>query len=210
MDLFEAIETRNSARKFKDEIPPMEDILKILDAARRAPSSTNSQMWHYVVITNPEVKEQMREAIIETYEEMQTWEEAQDKYAALEHYKKYSSFFTSAPVNIAVLMEPEGSEILKILKKRGLTDEEINRKRPSPELLSVGASVENLSLAAHAMGYGTCWLTAPLYAVDKLEQIIGVKEPYQLVSILCMGTPLVSKLKQRKKKDISEIYTVID
>lgn len=210
MDLLEAIETRHSVRKFKDEVPPMEDIIKILEAARRAPSSTNSQMWHYVVIFNPNVKEEMRKAIIETYEEMQTWEEAQDKYAELEHYKKYSSFFTSAPVNIAVLMEPEGSEILKILKKRGLSEAEIARKRPSPELLSVSASVENLSLMAHAMGYGTCWLTAPLYAVDRLEEIIGVKEPYQLVSILCLGKPLVSKLKQRKKKDISEIYNVIE
>lgn len=63
MELFEAIKTRKTVRKFSDKEVPKEDILKILDAARVAPSATNSQMWQYIVILNKDVKNKIREVI---------------------------------------------------------------------------------------------------------------------------------------------------
>ncbi|OGI29315.1 MAG: hypothetical protein A2287_02815 [Candidatus Melainabacteria bacterium RIFOXYA12_FULL_32_12] len=209
MDLFEAIETRLSIRRFKPDIPALEDINTIINAARLAPSSSNAQMWHYVVIYDSEIKARMKQAIIDSYNEIKEWEEAKGFEDRIESYKEYSTFFTDASVNIAVLMEPKESVISDLMKKKGFSKEEIERRRPHPELLSIGASIENLSLAAHALGYGTCWLTAPLYAYKKLEEILNVKPPYELVSLLCLGKPDIQNIPVRYKKDISEILTVI-
>jgi len=209
MDIFEAIKTRHSVRKFKPDIPPVEDLERIIDAARLAPSSNNAQMWHYVVIYNPEIKAQMKQAIINTYDEIIGWEEAAGEKDKLELYKNYSTFFTDAPVNIAVLMEPSTSVIAEIMKKRGLSEKEIQRSRPNPDLLSVGASIENLSLAAHALGYDSCWLTAPLCAYKKLEEILDVKPPYELVSFLCVGKPYSDNIPEKTKKPLSEIITIM-
>lgn len=210
MDIFDTIKTRHSVRKFRNDIPPIEDIEKIINAARLAPSSTNNQMWHYVVVLNPEIKNSMKEAIIETYDEILSWKEAEGKENKISFYKQYSTFFTDAPVNIAVLMEPKVSLMEEVLKEKEVDQGEILRMRPNPGLLSIGASIENLMLAAHALGYGTCWLTAPLYAYKKLEKILEVKQPYQLVSLLCLGKPENENISGPVKKELSEIMTVIE
>ncbi len=49
-EYLELIKTRRSIRKFKDEKVSEEDIKKIIDAARYAPSGMNSQPWEYIVI----------------------------------------------------------------------------------------------------------------------------------------------------------------
>ena len=51
MELLEAIRTRRSIRRFKKEPVPPELIEKMLEAARWAPSSVNSQPWEFIVVT---------------------------------------------------------------------------------------------------------------------------------------------------------------
>lgn len=56
MDVFKAIETRRSIRKYKD-MPVPDDLLKrILEAARQAPSASNRQPWAMVVVRDKEQK----------------------------------------------------------------------------------------------------------------------------------------------------------
>jgi nitroreductase len=54
MDLFEAIAKRACVRNLQAVDLPEEDLLKILDAGRRAPSGSNRQPFEFVVIRNPE------------------------------------------------------------------------------------------------------------------------------------------------------------
>ena len=62
MEVMEAIRTRRSIRKYRSDPVPQEDIECLLEAARLAPSWANSQCWHFVVVTDPQVKEAMAEA----------------------------------------------------------------------------------------------------------------------------------------------------
>ena len=50
----EVLEKRRSIRKYKDTPVPKEKILKMLEAARVAPSASNRQPWHFVVVENKE------------------------------------------------------------------------------------------------------------------------------------------------------------
>jgi len=54
MDLFEAIEKRASVRAYDAAEVPDEDLLKIADAGRRAPSGGNRQPLQFIAITNAE------------------------------------------------------------------------------------------------------------------------------------------------------------
>jgi nitroreductase len=56
MELLEAIRTRRAIRRFKPEPVPPELIEKMLEAARWAPSSANTQPWEFIVITDAEIK----------------------------------------------------------------------------------------------------------------------------------------------------------
>lgn len=63
MDLFEAIEKRCSVRDFKDIPIPKEDLEKILDAGRRAPSGHNTQPWEFILITSRKIINDLRKIV---------------------------------------------------------------------------------------------------------------------------------------------------
>jgi nitroreductase len=52
MEVYECIRTRRTIREFKSDPVPEEVVYKILQAARWAPSSSDSQPWHFIVVTN--------------------------------------------------------------------------------------------------------------------------------------------------------------
>lgn len=56
MDLFEVIEKRRSIRKYKPKPVANEDLKKILEAGRLAPSGGNRQPWSFVVVRDAETK----------------------------------------------------------------------------------------------------------------------------------------------------------
>ncbi len=50
MDVFEAIKARRSIRAYKDEPVPEDKLIKVLEAARLAPSAGNRQPWQFIVV----------------------------------------------------------------------------------------------------------------------------------------------------------------
>jgi len=62
MDVFEAIKVRRSIRRYRPEPIPEEKLVKILEAARLAPSAGNRQPWRFVVVKDPEKKKELAKA----------------------------------------------------------------------------------------------------------------------------------------------------
>jgi len=62
MDVFEAIAKRHSVRKYNPTPVAREQIEKIVDAGRRAPTAMNVQPWEFVVVTD----QKMRKTLAET------------------------------------------------------------------------------------------------------------------------------------------------
>jgi len=59
MNVFEAIRTRRSIRKYVDKPVEKEKLLRILEAARLAPSAVNRQPWDFIVVTDPGVRKKL-------------------------------------------------------------------------------------------------------------------------------------------------------
>lgn len=59
MDIFEAIKTRRSIRKFQERPVPEELIKQIVEAGQWAPSACNRQDWKFIVVESEEVKERL-------------------------------------------------------------------------------------------------------------------------------------------------------
>lgn len=62
MDVFEAIRTRRSIRKYRQEPIPDEKLESIFEAARLAPSAANRQPWRFVVVQDADRKKALAEA----------------------------------------------------------------------------------------------------------------------------------------------------
>jgi len=62
MEVKEAIQARRSVRAYQDREVPEEKIKKVLEAAQLAPSANNRQPWKFIVVRDPQLREQLARA----------------------------------------------------------------------------------------------------------------------------------------------------
>lgn len=209
MDLFDAIQGRKSIRKFKRAPVPDEDINKILDAGRRAPSASNIQPWRFVVIKDKALLAKMANAAREMVDRMIPFAEDEKQAQRLAAYKgTFYTFFEHAPVVIAVFMEGYDAGTERLLAKMGYSAEDVKRLRPAPGLQSVSAAIQNMLLAIHAHGYGSCWMTGPLVAQEAFEKLLGYGKDTFIAALLPIGVPDENP-PARNRKPLDEIMELI-
>jgi len=190
MELFNAIQGRVSIRRFKQQPVPDKDIERILDAGRFAPSANNTQPWSFLVIRDRGTLAQMAEAVRAMIDRMVPFAENEKQAQRLAAYKStYYTFFENAPVVIAVLMEGYDAGTDRLMARMGYGPEDVARLRPNPGLQSVAAAVQNMLLAVHAMGYGSCWMTGPLVAQEAFEKLLGFGKEKSIAALLPVGVP---------------------
>lgn len=126
MELQEAILKRRSIRRFTDHYVTDDELKKLLEAARWAPSWANTQVWEFVVVRDREVIRSLTECYSET------------------NPARTCSFACSAL--IAVCMKAKVS---------GFKGGEARTKFGDWGLFDLGLTVQNLALTAHELGLGT-------------------------------------------------------
>lgn len=210
MEFFDVINTRLTIRKYKPDMPPVGDIEKVIDAGRLAPSANNYQNWEFIVIKNKNILEEMREAVTREYDNLAKLTNDEELIKSLTGHKNYGTFFTNAPVVIAIVEQQGKSSISEFMKKLNYSPEKIAKLRPSSSLLSMGAAIENMSLAAHALGYGTCWMVAPIIGAETFSKMFNLKDNEQVISLLTLGIPFTDKYQAHEKKSLKEVMRVID
>jgi len=109
-DFYVEMKRRRSVRHFSDRPIPVEVIKDCIRTAARAPSGANIQPWTFVVVSDPKVKKQIREAAEIVEHEFYTAEATRQWVDALGHlgtsYRK--PFLLSAPYLIAVFAQRHG------------------------------------------------------------------------------------------------------
>jgi len=208
MDVFEAISARRSIRKFKPDSIPEADVRRVIELATMAPSAGNKQMWKFLAVTNRKVLDEMRDAILRKLDLVCEWPEAEPYIARLQAAKGWSTFFDRAPVTIVVLGESYRSAIEEVLEKRGWERSAIDALRQRPDIQSLGAAMENLCLAAHATGYGTCWMTAPCIAGPEIKELLGVMPPWEVIALMPLGIP-DEEPPAKPRKPVEEVLEFI-
>ena len=209
MNLFDAIRVRKSIRKFKQASVPDEDISKILDAGRWAPSANNTQPWSFIVIKDRAVLKSMAGAVRDMIDRMIPFAENERQAQRLVAYKSnYYTFFENAPVVIAVCMEAYDAGTDRLLAKMGYSAEDIMRLRPLPGIQSVAAAIQNMLLAISALGYGSCWMTGPLVAQEAFEKMLGFGKEKSIAALLPVGVP-DEDAPARSRKPLEEMVRVI-
>lgn len=209
MDFFEIIDTRKTNRKYEDYIPPKEDIKRIINSARLAPSAINAQNWKFIAIYNDEIKHKMAQAVLDTYDEILSKLKDEDQKEKIERYRGHSTFLEKAPVVIACIITKAPSFCEGVLENCGFECAKISQMRPDSQLLSMGGAIENMALSAHALNLGSCWMVAPILASDRFREILNINDDDRIVSLLTIGKPEVSD-KRSPKKELDEIMTILD
>jgi len=205
MELKHAIESRASIRNFLDEKIPTEILKELVRRAGLAPSVNNYQPWKFYVITNKDVLSKMAFKVAEKIQEL-----PENKSIASKNVKSqvewFATFFENAPALIALAMEDYESVLEKGVQ---LSHDEINKMRNFPDLQSAGAAIQNILLSAVDLGYGACWLSAPMMAKESLEKILGIESPMHLIAFVAVGKA-AREVQPKPKKSLDEIFKIIE
>jgi len=207
----EFIYRRRSVRKFQDT--PVTDALieQLVDAAIHAPSGKNLQTWHFVVVRNKSMIQDMVKAVEKKHEALMPFFTDNEKKQAFKGSVGYHTIFKNAPAVVLVYAGPYPTVADDLVAGEGLTAAQIDELRQvKPGIQNIAAALQNLHLAAAAMGLGTCWMTGPTYAGREISELIGFhKEGYYLAAITPLGVPAGGGASPARKP-LAEVLTVID
>ncbi len=184
--LFNIFENRRSIRKFKQEPVPDEHIVKILDIARTAPTSGNQQPWKFLVITDREKIDRLRDEsvnrAVERAKKRPNMDDSRIETLRKQYHENYSNYL-SAPVYIVVL-----------------TDK--NSKYPDYNKWDGPLAAGYLMIAARALGYGTVFITDS-FPEDLTKEVFGIPDNFERVCFTPIGVP-ESWPVSRGKKPLSD------
>ena len=211
MSNLDFIYKRQSIRKFKDEVVPMNDLEELIEAAIHAPSGKNLQNWHFVIIRTKQKINEIVKIVENKNVEMVSKMVDEDIKTIFTKSLKYHTAFKNAPCLILVYAgnyKPTGLEELNAINEnKNVIQELLNT---APGIQGASAAMENLLLAASALGYGTCWMTGPNYAAKEIGEVIDFKkEGYSLMALTPIGLPLYEENKSPVRNPIDEVITVI-
>lgn len=218
MELQDILYQRHSIRHFREGDVPDEDIEKIVKAAGTAPSGKNIQNWHFVAIKNKSLIEKIGQVLTEKNEEIALEMDKKDLEKGnkfRKFVKNFTLFFLKAPVLVVVYTTPyypSGYHELTFAgADREVLDDIVYQR--SPGMQSLGAALENFTLSAIDLGYGSCWLTSANYAASEIEALIKnesgfEKEGFFMGAMMALGIPEENP-KSPAKKPLSEIFTLI-
>jgi len=129
MNFIDLVKHRKSIRDFLDKSVEREKIMTCLEAARLAPSASNSQPWRFIVVDDKQLKKKLCKA-------------------AFGGVYFINSFCKTAPVIIVVISE----------KSKFTTRIGAMFRGTQFYLIDIGIACEHLVLQAEDLGLGTCWI----------------------------------------------------
>ena len=163
---------RRTSRGYVDKPVPRESIAMILEAARWAPSAANTQPWEFIVVSDPGIKKEIQQAFIA---EAQGHENSR--------YRKVTEQQATLlldPVLIAVCGKPASRD--RFVNSAELED----RSQDELYLLSMGAMIQNMLLAATALDLDSTWI-ARLARIPEVRALLKVPQDLELVAFVALG-----------------------
>ena len=162
--MLDAIAARRSIRKFKNTPVPRHIIEEIIKAGALAPSSKNRQPWHFVVTTGKAKEEAL--AVMERGLERE----------AQQPLLPESAVYIGGAHNTLNIMR-QAPAVIFVVNTRGLDlltpQNAENRVFEICNAQSIGAAVENMSLAAVEAGLGSLWICDTYFAQQELCTWLG-------------------------------------
>jgi nitroreductase len=201
MSVKENIAARHSVRAFTKEPVSEALIEELLEAARQAPSSLNTQPWRFKVVTD---------------EETRAW-------IASSEVSKKQSWLAGAPAILVCCADLEGyvkdtQASAFFYKESKVMDEEptqgiqeyAEREVKASEAARFGASAMNVALAvsfimlrAVELGLGTCWVG--MFNEALLKERFSLTPEQRVVCLLAVGHPDETSVPPRHRKSMDEI-----
>jgi nitroreductase len=184
----ELLKNRRSIRDFEQKDVPLEIIKEIIGESRLAPSASNGQPCHFIIIKNRQMLKKLsdenKKNLLDDFSRNPN--ALSTSYEAILKDDKFNVFY-NAPSVIYVV----GSKDVRSLD------------------VDCALAVCYLMFSAAQRGLGTCWIGFGAHIQDpKIKEEIGLPEDYQIIAPLVIGYPkAIPAPLERKEPQILKIIT---
>lgn len=163
-EVLTTIKKRRSVRSFKPDQITEEELQTVLEAGIYAPSAGNQQLWHFTVIQNKQVLDQLN-----TKAKAGAAQIDNEHIQQMAKNEKFNIYF-GAPTVVLVSGKEDGLMIES----------------------DCAAATQNILLAAEAIGLGSCWIDLTLFAFggeqdEQYKQQLGIPAGYKPFASVALG-----------------------
>jgi 5,6-dimethylbenzimidazole synthase len=172
--LYDVIARRRDVRaEFTGEPVPDEQLLRVLDAAHRAPSVGMTQPWDFVVVRDPATRQAFRDHVATE----------RDTFAASLPPERRQTF---DKIKVEGICESSMGVVVTHSQERGGTHVLGRHAIADAGLYSTVLAIQNLWLAATAEGLGLGWVS--FYREEFLRDLLEIPQSTRPIAWLCLGT----------------------
>jgi nitroreductase len=210
--LFEIMFSCRAMRRLKPDPVPEELLVRLVESAAQAPSSSNNQCWHFVIARGDDLKRRIQsewrrgwswyQEILEGAPQAEGEDQAmQDRQRRAGRYMIDHLHDAPALIAVCVRKDPRMSAALRSPRVLPAAIRHLGLGGALRLLAGAGAArmtgvhstaypaVQNLLLAARALGLGAVLTTPQLFAPGKYEEILGIPPDVTLTAIIPVGYP---------------------
>ncbi len=177
MDFFEVARTQRAMRRLKTDAIADADLWTLLETAIMAPSGGNRQPWNFIVVRDAEKKSKIGEWYLEA------WNRAYGPGVrdAMLANPDQARTFNSADYLANHLAEVPVLVIATVRKDQFAIGPTLGA--------SIYPAVQNLMLAARALGLGTTLTTLHKFHEEEVKQLLGIPEHVETMALIPIGVP---------------------
>ena len=195
MEWMALIQGRRSVRAFQPTPLTHEQIEAVLEAARWAPSPHGRQPWRFVVVTTPAAKVRLATAMGATWRQ-QLAHDGQDEATIATRFQKSQERIISAPALIL--------PCLYLADLDTYPDPERQAAETTMAVQSLGCAVQNMLLAAHAQGFASGWMCAPLFCQATVRTALKLAATLHPQALIPLGYP-AHEPTRRPRRPLEEL-----
>jgi len=174
------IEARRSIRAFAPSTPPRSTLDALVEAACLAPAPHHSRPWRWVVVDSDDAKRALADGMGTRWRTDLAGDgtppERIDELVDASHRK-----LIAAPALVLGCLTWDGLD--------RYPDEARQRAEWGMALLSLGAAVENLMLAATANRLASCWVAAPIFCPEEARDALDLPPDWLPQALVLVGHP---------------------
>jgi len=196
MDFFDVVTTQRAMRRLKPDAIPDDIMRRIMDAAICAPSGGNRQNWSFVVVRDPAKRARLGELYREAWGELMK----------VPYYASASKEPASSPAGRMLasarhLGEHLGEAPVIVLACVALDP---GVKASLTTGASIYPAVQNIMLAARALGIGSCITTIHRFRDAQVKELLAIPAEVETAALIPLGYPL-GKFGRPPRLPLSEV-----
>ena len=177
MGLFEDMFSQRQITRFKPDPVPREAIEKIIEAAIKAPSGGNTQPWHFVAITDPGLISRIGEIYKELWLGARRSQAEPGETTVYRAARYLANHMPEVPAMILICADHSANYT---------PGQPIERGRHAS---SIWLAVQNLFLAARALGLGTRLTTTHIRREQEIKDMLVIPDYVETVALTPIGYP---------------------